>query len=247
MKIRITPKPLAGQISAIPSKSHGHRLLICAALGGAPEDALVDIDSEDIHATRDCLAALLAPSTKDAPTPILPCRESGSTLRFLLPLALCCREKVTFTMKGRLPHRPLSPLKEELEAHGCCFSPLNQNGALTQLTLSGKLQGGTFSLPGNVSSQFITGLLFALPLLPEGGKIQITTPLESKPYLDLTLKVLSTFGIEIQEQDNAYLVPGNQRYCSPGKQRAEGDWSNLAFWITANALGSSITYTGGDL
>ncbi|MGI6257136.1 MAG: 3-phosphoshikimate 1-carboxyvinyltransferase [Anaerovoracaceae bacterium] len=236
MNIKIWPHLLQGEVPAIPSKSHGHRLLICAALAGAMETVQVDIPSQDILATRECLDRLRDPD------PVLDCRESGSTLRFLLPIVMTGSHRATFLRKGRLKDRPLSPLKEEMEAHGCTFREDPQG----KLFVTGPMRGGEFSLPGNVSSQFITGLLMALPLLPSGGHVRLTTPLQSAPYVDLTLQVLEEFGISVEVDDRTYTVAGNQSYISPGSRQAEGDWSNAAFFLTASSLGSSVTCTGLD-
>ncbi len=236
MNIRIQPHLLKGEVDAIPSKSHGHRLLICGALAGKPEEVKVDIPSQDILATRECLNNLLSED------PILDCRESGSTLRFLLPVAMARSAHATFLRKGRLKDRPLSPLREEMERHGCIF----QESADGSLGVTGPMTGGDYKLAGNVSSQFISGLLMALPLLPEGGNICLTTPLESAPYVDLTLQVLANFGIVVTEEDGNFSLPGNQTFVSPGLRQAEGDWSNGAFFLTAASLGSQVTCKGLD-
>lgn len=238
MKIIIQPGPLKGSVSAIPSKSHGHRLLIAAALSNPPGQVHFTESSEDLDATRTCLAAL---GDKD---PVLPCRESGSTLRFLLPVAMAQKDHVRFLCEGRLLQRPLSPLKEEMERHGCGFRL-----AKGELEVSGRLQSGTFRLPGDVSSQYVTGLLFALPLLPGDSEILLTSPLESKGYVDMTLEVLMDAGIQIDvtlqegqsgpydEQLLKYTIPGRQQYQSPVHSTPEGDWSNGAFWLAANYVG----------
>lgn len=236
MNIKIIPHLLRGTVPAIPSKSHGHRLLICAALAGSADSVRVDISSQDILATEECLHRI----SSGEPDPILDCRESGSTLRFLLPVAMTKFSRATFLRRGRLKDRPLSPLQEEMEIHGCIFREESDGS----LTVTGPLKGGEFSMAGNVSSQFISGLLMTLPLLPEGGKIRLTTALESAPYVDLTLQVLEDFGINIEQQEQVYTVPGNQTFVSPGFRQAEGDWSNAAFFLTASSLGSSVTCTG---
>ena len=144
-------------------------------------------------------------------------------------------------MHARLPQRPLSPLYEELIAHGCMLSPQGSN----PLQVSGKLTGGTFKIAGNVSSQFITGLLFALPLLAEDSRIDITGKLESRPYVDITLQVLKMFGIEIEEKSDGFHVAGHQRYTSPKQAVVEGDWSNAAPWLALGAVQKQpVTVTG---
>ncbi|MCB6994267.1 3-phosphoshikimate 1-carboxyvinyltransferase [bacterium 210820-DFI.6.37] len=236
MNIEIMPHILTGSVQAVASKSHAHRLLIAAALSGQEVNVNINTTSQDIEATRACLKALTSR------TPVLDCRESGSTLRFLIPVAMALKEEAVFLGSGRLPQRPISPLKEEMEAHGCRFENRgSQQGRASEIcTIRGKLKGGTFTLPGNVSSQYITGLLFALPLLAEDSQIHISSPLESKGYVDLTLDVLKHFSIDIltQEQDGCltYQIRGNQQYIPPGDVSAEGDWSNIAFWIIAGIL-----------
>ena len=172
----------------------------------------------------------LGPRTLDA-------GESGSTLRFLLPVAGALGADTSFAMKGRLSSRPLSPLDEELRAHGCALSPQGSN----PLQLQGQLSGGTFTIRGDVSSQFISGLLFALPLLHSGGDIRITGILESKPYVDMTIAALSEYSISVADGTDfeGYTVAGGQTYQSPGTVRVEGDWSNAAFWLCAGALATA--------
>jgi 3-phosphoshikimate 1-carboxyvinyltransferase len=247
MKMIIQPGPLKGSVSAIPSKSHGHRLLIAAALSTPPGQVHFTETSEDLDATKACLLAL------QEKEPVLPCRESGSTLRFLLPVTMALKDRARFLGEGRLLIRPLSPLKEEMERHGCTFS-LSKG----ELEVTGRLQSGIFTLPGDISSQYITGLLFALPLLSGDSEIVLTSPLESSGYVDLTLQVLEGFGIQVgastqkdtsgssSEELLRYFVPGGQQYQSPAHVTPEGDWSNGAVWIAANyvGFGNQITCTG---
>lgn len=248
MNIEITPHTLAGSVKAIASKSHAHRLLIASALSARPADVTIDTTSQDIEATRACLAEL------SAPAPALDCGESGSTLRFLLPVVMVLKEEAIFLGSGRLPQRPISPLKEEMEAHGCVFT----NGHSTRgkaeeiCHIKGRLHGGTFRLPGNISSQYITGLLMALPLAAEDSRIQITSPLESRRYVDLTLSVLKQFGIRVSILEKGgcptYCIGGRQQYHAPASLSAEGDWSNMAFWVIAGILSnkSGIICSGVD-
>lgn len=247
MNILIQPGPLKGSVSAIPSKSHGHRLLISAALSSPPGKVQLQETSEDLEATRNCLAAL------EEQVPVLPCRESGSTLRFLLPVAMARKEQVRFLGEGRLLQRPLSPLKEAMELHGCSFQ-LGKG----ELEVKGRLQSGIYRLPGDVSSQYVTGLLFALPLLAEDSEILLTSPLESKGYVDMTLEVLAASGIHVEATTQTgaldsngkplpkFIIPGNQQYRSPAETTPEGDWSNAAFWLAANYVGfaNRVTCTG---
>ena len=230
MNIVIEPGPLRGTVNAIPSKSHAHRLMIAAALTGGGISVPLGEPSADLLATRDCLARL----GDDAP--VLPCRESGSTLRFLLPVALALRDRAEFLGEGRLLSRPLSPLREEMESHGCRFET-----AKGKLRVRGRLQPGLFRLAGDVSSQFVTGLLFALPLLDGDSRIEVTTPLESAGYVDLTLEVLKAAGIRVEAAEEnglpCYVIPGSQRYALPDGLAPEGDWSNGAVWLAANHVG----------
>lgn len=253
MNVTITPRPLLGTIAAIPSKSQAHRLLICAALAEEPTDLRCAALSRDILATADCLRALGARvdrtpeglSVAPGPRPgraEADCGESGSTLRFLLPVAGALGVDTTFFLHGRLPQRPLSPLWEEMERMGARLSRPTGDTVRCQ----GALGPGTYTLAGDVSSQFISGLLFALPGLPGDSEIRLTGSIQSKPYLDMTLGALRTFGIEILEEDRGYWIPGNQRFRSPGALVVEGDWSNGAFWLTAKALGSELRVTGLD-
>ncbi len=236
MNIEIIPHALGGSIDAVASKSHGHRLLIAAALSQKTTKTIINTTSEDLEATRSCLAQL------KSSTPVLNCRESGSTLRFLLPVAMALKGEAIFMGSGRLPNRPISPLKEEMEAHGCSFSNQHRKRDGTQeiCHVKGNLKGGIFTLPGNVSSQYITGLLFALPLLKENSQIRITSPLESKGYVDLTLDVLRMCHVDVCAEEKegllTYNVQGRQQYLPPAEMTAEGDWSNIAFWVAAGVL-----------
>ncbi len=236
MNIEIIPQTLVGSVNAVASKSHAHRLLIAAALSKRPAEVSIRTTSQDIEATRACLKQL------KAGIPVLDCGESGSTLRFLLPVIMALKEEAIFLGSGRLPQRPISPLKEEMEAHGCSFSNKHRTkGAAQEIChIKGRLQGGLFTLPGNVSSQYITGLLFALPLLEKDSWIQITSPLESRSYVDLTLDVLKNFQIDIYTEEKEGLlifkIKGRQQYLPPETLEAEGDWSNMAFWVAAGVL-----------
>lgn len=251
MRATIYPSRLQGQVTVVPSKSQAHRMLICAALADKPSEIRCAVTSRDIDATADCLRALGAQITyRDEifrVIPIdrgrqgrLPCGESGSTLRFLLPVAAALGAGAVFMLEGRLPQRPLSPLWEELEAHGCRLSRPTPDSIL----LEGRLQGSCFTLAADVSSQFISGLLFALPLLG-GGQIRLTGTVESGGYLAMTCQTMAAFGIDIRWEDRQITVgPGG--YCSPGTMQVEGDWSGGAFWLCARALGQDITCQGLD-
>ena len=231
MNIVITPKKLCGSVTPPPSKSHTHRLLIAAALADMPVHAPADAVSDDISATVRCLHAL------QEQQPLCDCGESGSTLRFLTPVAAALHG-ARFTGSGRLSERPMEPLLSLLRDHGCTISEDK-----LPFTVSGGLQSGVYALRGDVSSQFVTGLLFALPLLDGSSEIILTTPLQSRGYVDMTLQVLAQFGIEILEKDSGFLIPGGQRY-APCDSAVDGDYSGAAFYGAMNALGSQVNVTG---
>lgn len=214
------------KIEIIPSKSDAHRALICAALSKAPCQVICKATSKDIEATKTCLEALRKGEEE------MHCGESGSTLRFLLPVMAACGHRSAFYPEGRLPQRPLSPLYEEMEAHGCKMS---KQGSVP-FVLEGQLQAGEYHIPGNVSSQYISGLLFALPILDGDSKILIEGVLESVGYVNMTLKVLSDFGIKVNVTEEGYEIPGGQVYQGPDTYQVEGDWSNGCFWLVAGAL-----------
>ena len=248
MDITIQPGLLKGNITVIPSKSLVHRYLICAAFADGPTQLLCSQTNRDIEATADCLRSLGAEITRTESgycifpcnTPpqkaTLNCGESGSTLRFLLPVACALGVETTFILEGRLPDRPLSPLWEELQRMGCALTRPTKNTILCR----GKLQSGEFTIDGGVSSQFITGLLFAASLLPGESTIFVKGRLESKPYLDMTRQAMADFGIETS---NLHIC-GGTHYRSPGHLQVESDWSNGAFFVAANALGSSLKISG---
>lgn len=250
MDITIYPKSLCGTVAAIPSKSQAHRLLICAAFADQETDLICPDTNRDIEATADCLRGLgagiwrtangytVCPTQSLPETAILNCGESGSTLRFFLPIVGALGIDTVFQMAGRLPERPLSPLWEELERMGCTLT----RPSSSTLRLTGQLNSGNFTIDGGISSQFITGLLFAAALLPGNSEIQITGKTESRPYIAMTQKALALFGINTSD----FKVQGGQHFRSPGTLTVEGDWSNAAFFLGARALGSRLTVTGLD-
>jgi len=251
VNVAVYPGRLEGAVEAPPSKSHAHRLLICAAL--ADRGTVLEISglSNDIGATVRCLRALGAGievtsegiRVNPIVTPVsgasLDCGESGSTLRFLMPLAAHLNCGAVLTGAGRLPDRPNGALLDQLLLHGATV-----DGTRLPMRLSGGLTGGEYKLPGDVSSQFFTGLLLALPLLSEDSGIIATSPLESGPYVDMTLDALRRFGVHAERTPNGFHVPGGQRYRSPGRATVEGDWSAAAFWLAANAIGSRVEVKG---
>ena len=234
MNITIHPKKLRGTVKVIPSKSQAHRYLICAALSDNETELICPETSRDMDATADCLRALgakiertgwgyrVTPMEQIPETALLPCRDSGSTLRFLLPVAGALGVDATFQMEGRLPQRPLSPLWEEMERMGCILT----RPTADTIRCQGKLKSGDYSIDGGVSSQFITGLMYAKDLIPGGAEVFITGRLESGSYLTMTLQAQQLFGAP--------------HYHSPGTVQVEGDWSGGAFWLAANALGSEL-------
>lgn len=261
MNITLSPSVLCGAVAAIPSKSHAHRLLICASLSDAPTTVVCTSTSKDIEATAACMRALGANITKtdegykviplrvggEKKNSSLPCGESGSTLRFLLPVAAALGADCSFLLEGRLPERPLSPLYEILTECGISLSPAGSN----PLQMRGTLAAHEFYIAANVSSQFISGLLFAAPIISGECKIHLTTPPESTGYIDMTVASMRLFGIkiEIDEDDTGlrtYTVSG--KYTTPSNAVcAEGDWSNAAFWLCAGAIGTApVAVTGLD-
>lgn len=252
MEMRCTPSRLSGRINAISSKSDAHRVLICSALSNEPTKINCNVLSKDIVATMECLKNMGAEIIEGngvitvTPQPFnksvkLDCVESGSTLRFLMPLVSALGMDAIFEGEGRLPQRPISPLKEEMEKKGVTF----HTGSEFPLHLTGTLQSGEYEIQGNISSQFITGLLFALPLLDGDSKIKLIPPIESESYLNITVSVLQKFGIEIEKIENTYIVKGNQKYISPEEITVDGDWSNSAFFLCAGALSKDgITVSG---
>lgn len=251
MDIELSLKNMKGTATAIASKSDAHRLLIAAALSDSPCRLILNSTSADIEATISCLINTGADIKKDGTdiivnpikntvkAAVFDCCESGSTIRFLIPVASALGIRSIFTGSGRLPERPQTPILKALAENGVTVSP---DGAFP-IRLEGKLHSGIFTLPGNISSQFITGLIFALPLLDGDSEIRLIPPVESKPYINMTVATVRKFGIEIEEKGNSYLVKGNQKYISPAEIKVDGDWSNGAFLAVCGAL-SDITIKG---
>lgn len=250
MDITIIPNKLAGSVKAIPSKSQAHRLLICSAFADQETVLVCPETNEDIEATADCLNALgatitrtdtgyhICPVTAVEHNAILNCRESGSTLRFLLPIAGALGANATFQMSGRLPDRPLSPLWEVMESNGCSLSRPTKDS----LYCAGKLLPGSYAISGGVSSQYITGLLFAMALTPKQCSLTITGKLESAPYVLMTQQAMSAFGVSSEN----YQLNADSKFRSPGEIYVEGDWSNGAFFLGAQAIGNFVTVDNLD-
>ena len=259
MDITITPTKLAGAVIPPPSKSQAHRLLIAAALA----DGVSRLDnvafSQDIQATIDCLEHLGAEFVRDGSTvtvhgmgantmsplrrlayPHLDCGESGSTLRFLIPLALAVRGGGIFSGRGRLMERPQKPYFDLFDEKGIYYE--QKDGVLT---VTGARPPGEYRLPGDVSSQFVTGLLYALPLLGGDSDIVLTSPLESREYVNMTLDALGLFGIYPETRENGFFIPGRQMY-QPQDFIVEADWSQAGFWYAVRFLGSPVEVGGMD-
>lgn len=251
MDLTIYPRKLSGTIRAIPSKSQAHRLLICAAFSDAPTKLCCPETNQDIEATAGCLRALGAgidrttegyyviPAQTIPTTAEMDCCESGSTLRFILPIVCALGVETTIHMSGRLPYRPLSPLWEELERMGCTLT----RPAESTIHTSGQLIPGLYTIAGNVSSQFISGLLFALSLLNGESQLNVTEKTESKSYITMTQQALSLFDVDTSD----YQITGSFPFHSPKEITVEGDWSNGAFFLTAAALGSNINVENLDI
>ncbi len=253
MKVKVSCPRALGEFFAIPSKSDAHRLLICAALSDAPCEIFCPTVSDDIEATAECLSALGAEieyrdgtffvsPIKKKEKATLDCRESGSTLRFLLPLASALGGEYELCGRGRLPSRPMGELIDALTSRG---AEISGKGSLP-LICRGGLSGGDFEIRGDISSQFISGLLFALPLLEKDSTVHIAGKCESLPYIEMTASSLSKFGIKVELNASNIYIKGGQRYRSPRKVKVEGDWSNAAFFLTLGAIcpHSSVTCHG---
>ena len=236
MNLKLTPSKLCGTITPPPSKSYAHRALIAAALAGGNSELTNLADSKDIIATRRCLDAL---SNSQEEFPLLDCGESGSTLRFLIPVALALRGGARFTGQGRLMERPQKPYFDLFDEMGIFYEQTD-----SILTVQGTLTPGDYCLPGNVSSQFVTGLLYALPMLHGGSsRIILTTNLESRDYVEMTVAVMEHFGVRVEETTDGWLIPGSQTY-KPNSLAIEADWSQAGFFYAALGLGNELDIQG---
>ena len=258
--LTILPCRLKGTLAAPPSKSVAHRALICAALSGGPCRVGPVAPSMDMEATLRCLSALGFESRREGETvffegrskkkasgeiPLLDCAESGSTLRFLLPVAQAAAGGGVFVMRGGLGRRPLTPYENiwKRQETGFAYEAGPAPGE-RRITVSGPLKAGAFELPGNISSQFITGLLLALPLLKGDSSIHILPPLESEGYVRLTLQAMEAFLVRAERPDAlTFRIPGGQRY-QARDVRVEGDYSQAAVFLCAAALGHEVKITG---
>lgn len=256
MNIRIRPVPLHGAVTPPPSKSQAHRLILCAALAEGRSIIRNLAFSQDIRATLGCVSALGASWTEQesgviavdgiggreytGALPRLDCGESGSTLRFLIPIALAVAGGAEFTGRGRLMQRPQKPYFDLFDQVGIKYEQKDD-----RLRVEGRLRAGEYRMAGNVSSQFFTGLLYALPLLEGQSRIIPTTALESEDYIRMTIQAQKLAGLSVEElPGGGYAVQG-QRY-RPMDVAVEADWSQAGFWYAAKNLGSDLTIHGMD-
>lgn len=243
------------RIQAISSKSEAHRYLICAALADSPTEIICADTNADIEATANCLRSLganiertengfiVTPISEAKSNCVLECNESGSTLRFLLPLSASLGVNCSFNMRGRLANRPLSPLYEILKDNGVFLTPQGEN----PLTIQGKFVAGDYTVAANISSQYISGLLFALSVADGQSTLTLEGKIESAPYVDMTVDALKAFGaiIDFDPQTNRFTVHGQKNLRSPQRLTVKGDWSNAAFFLAAGAIGKNeVTVSG---
>ena len=251
MRLEFFPSVACGEAAAPPSKSAAHRALIAAALAKGESRVTGVSDSEDMRATLDCLTALGASFQKEngairvrgiesvpREEMVLNCRESGSTLRFLIPFALSLSRPVRFTGAKRLFERNFEVYEDLCREKGFLFE---KGGDF--ITVCGSLSGGDYFLRGDISSQFFTGLFFALPRCGGASRVTFSTRLESASYLDLTVSVLKEFGVSVQKEENGFFIPGGQKFL-PCDFTVEGDWSNAAFPEAFSYLGGKVKVTG---
>ena len=248
-EVYVAPATLSGSIKPPPSKSDAHRALIASWLADSRYRVrgLPSPMSADLAATEQCLRQLLAAGDRRDPV-VLDCGESGSTLRFIIPLAAALGQKTTFTGHGRLPRRPLAEYQSILSNKGISLSFPEDTTRFLPLKISGQLVPGKYEVPGHISSQYLSGLLFALPLLNGPSEIMLTSQLMSAAYVDMTIATLNRYGIRIQpvaSENNfaRYNIQGNQRY-QPASYQVETDYSQAAFWYAAEYMGHPIHIEG---
>lgn len=252
--VRISPGALTGRICPPPSKSDAHRAILCAAMAKGVSRLSPIALSNDIRATIGAVQALGAEATVSGDTltvdgrgcfskreAVIDCQESGSTLRFLIPIAASHGLQATFTGQGRLPQRPIGVYCDCLPPRGVAM----QTGGGLPLSIKGSLTPGVFSIPGDSSSQFVSGLLFALPLLEGESEIRLSSPLESAGYVDMTIACMKRFGVTISPTTTGYRIPGNQHY-RPQEYKVQADWSQAAFFLAAGALQAPVELLGLD-
>lgn len=251
MKAFIEPAQMGGKINAIASKSYAHRMLLCAMLSDSQVELKRTTFSKDIEATLNCVKALgfdvqhrkdgymIKKATKPSEDIVLDCIESGSTLRFILPIALALGKECEVIGKEGLAKRPLKDLLDTLRANGAII-----DGDSLPLKISGQLKAGDYRIKGDISSQYITGLMMALPILNGDSTISIEGEKVSSKYLDITKDVLKDFGIRIEDLDGGYYIQGNQKYKPTKELKVQGDWSNAAFWLALGALNKEVKIAG---
>ena len=258
MDIKITPSKLSGSVRAIASKPQAQRVFICAALSDRPMEIAVYGVSGDTETVINCLRAMgtkirqikdgrwrVEPLFKKgggkafSGKPVLKCGESGAAFRFLLPVSAALFSAVDIESAGASFFQPLEPVLSAMEKHGCSFS-----GETFPLSMQKRLRGGDFALPDHIDARFVSGLLFAAPLLKEDSRVILNTYLESEQYVDLTIDVMERFGVNVYENENGYQIPGKQTYCSPKEFRVEGDWGAGAAWFCAKTMGNEIEVDG---
>ncbi len=249
MDIKIIPSALRGEVNIPPSKSAAHRALICAALSEGTSRVTPFCTSKDIRATAQCLRALGMRVEEDnkgytvgrgntADDCILDFGESGSTARFLLPVAAALGANATAVGQGRLPQRPMEVLAELMRQHG-----VEVSADSLPIQIKGKMTAGEFALPGNISSQYISGLMLAAPLIEGDTYIIPTTALESVGYIDMTISAMQRQGVTVEEMNNGWKISAKQKY-QPADIQIEGDWSQVAFFMSAAAIGGDIKIHG---
>lgn len=250
MNVTINPSVAVGKVTAPPSKSFAHRMIICAALAEGKSCIKGVSSSEDMRATLDCISSLGAKYSVDGDMVYIdggikhsgeiktyPCRESGSTLRFFIPLSMVGGGKANFIGSERLIERGVGIYEQVLKY-------VSFTKESDKIMLDGRLNGGYYSVQGNISSQYISGLLLALPLLNESSTLEIIPPVESKKYIDITIEVMSLFGVKVDRiSDTKFSIEGGQSY-KPMNISVEGDWSNAAFYYAFNSVGGNADITG---
>lgn len=253
MDIKLSPCKLAGDVMAVSSKSYAHRQITAAMLCKSKTEIQINGFSDDIMRTLSCVKSLggdyeikdnkviITPALNHCAAAVLNCGESGTTARIMLPVCAAFRNSAVLTGEGRLPERPFGEITKVLREHGSSITSDS-----LPIEVSGKITGGDFRIPGHISSQYITGLMLALPLLEDDSTITLTTELKSSGYVDITIDVLRSFGINITKTGSGYKVPAGT-YKTPRALASEGDWSNAAFWVVANALGSKINISNLNL
>ena len=257
MSVTFASSRLAGELIAPASKSQSHRQMICAGLSHGQTRLSHFMTSDDTHATALCLMSLGSSVKEEDQSlvidgfahkwdllPVFPCGESGSTLRFFVPLAMAICGGGRFSLRGNLARRPMDVYRDLFVPRGASWHMSEGTDGAATLTVAGRLSAGEYVLPGNVSSQFVSGLLFALPLLPTASTLRVIPPVESAAYIDMTIQALEESGIAVEHTDTyTYRIPGLQNYQAKDSE-IEGDWSQAAVYLCADALGAEVWVRG---